>query len=69
MLIDQTKQFKNILIQNVCHASLYVWPGSCPIEWSRSLNYRRIFASKDQKFVRIIEKFELTNFELSDEFC
>ena len=28
-----------------------------------------IFFSKDQKFVRISEKFELTNIELSDGFC
>ena len=31
-------------------------------------NYKHIFASKDKKFVQISEKFELTSFELSDEF-
>ena len=34
-----------------------------------SLNKRRILASNDQKFVRISEKFELTNLELSYRFC
>ena len=34
-----------------------------------SLHCGHIFASKDKKFVPISEKFESTNFELSDGFC
>ena len=34
-----------------------------------SSNYRHIFAQRTKTFVQIIEKFELTNFELSDGFC
>ena len=63
-----SKEFQ-IDISKCSSSNDYVVGQDLTRSYDKLLNYKHIFTSKVKKFVRISEKFELTNFESSDGYC